>query len=190
MAIGGRRLSAIIAGLAIVLAVTGCAPEPLSAPPARHGVDFANDEAANGAAAQLGMQLLDELPGLAGYAGLRIVSDGIEVSNVGAPSPEMRAVVARHAARYQGSEIPVRFRSVRYTEQELLAVGSQLTNDREYWATRGIEYVSWGIDPENNRMRVQLSHYLPQYRDAMIARYGDLVWVTPDEYGGGGIVPG
>ncbi|HEX8768964.1 MAG TPA: hypothetical protein VF714_11370 [Jatrophihabitans sp.] len=187
MAIGGRGLWAIVAGLVVVLAVPGCAPEPLSAPPARHGIDFAEGEAANGAAAELGMQLLPELAGLPGYAGLRIVSDGIEVSNVGTPTPDMRAAVARHVRRYQGSPVPVRFRSVRYTEQELLAVGSRLANDQQYWKIRGIEYPAYGIDPENNRMHVQLSRYLPQYRDALVARYGDLVWVTPLVDGGGGI---
>src|SRR6185437_11852732 len=91
---------------------------PAGAGPAT-GVDFSQDQAANYEASQLGQKLLADLPPLAGYAGLQIVRYGIEVDVVGAPSEAIRAVVARDGTQYQGKPIPVRYRSVRHTQQEL-----------------------------------------------------------------------
>ncbi|MEO6502849.1 MAG: hypothetical protein ABIQ09_13165 [Jatrophihabitantaceae bacterium] len=179
------RRSAIIACLAAFLAaatVTGCAEER---PPAAEyrGVDFSQDEAANGAASQLGQRLLtSDLPSLSGYAGLQILRPGIQVDVVGDPTPEMRAVVARHALRYQGSEIPVTFRSVRYSEKELRAVASRISADQDGWAKRGIQLSSWGIDITSNTVEIMLVHYTKAYGTVLLERYGDRVTVYPHDY--------
>ena len=175
------RRSAVIACLAAFLAattVTGCAEERPAATEYR-GIDFSQDEAANGAASQLGQRLLRDLPGQPGYAGLQIVRTGIQVDVVGEATPEMRAVVARHALRYQGSEIPVSYRSVRYSEKELQAVASQVTADRDDWAKRGVEFSSWGIDLDTNTVKIALLHYTKAYGTALLERYGERVTVEP-----------
>lgn len=191
------RRSAIVACLVAFLTtatatatVTGCAEKrpPAAAeersPAAEYqGVDFSQDEAANYEAAQLGMRLGRYLPSLPGYAGLQIVRPGIQVDVVGEATPEMRAVVARHALRYQGKEIPVSYRSVRYSEKELQAVAKQVSADQDDLAKRGIELSSWGIDLDSNTVQIKLAHYSDAYRDALIERYGDRVTVYPHDSG-------
>ena len=185
------RRSTIIACLAAFLAaitVTGCAEErPPAAeerPPAAEyqGVDFSQDEAANYEAAQLGMRLGRYLPSLPGYAGLQIVRSGIQVDVVGEATPEMRAAVARHGMRYQGKEIPVTFRSVRYSEKELQAVAKQVSADQEDLAERGIELSSWGIDLDTNKVEITLVRYTKAYGKVLLQRYGDRVTVYPHDY--------
>jgi hypothetical protein len=180
MTFGGRQLTAIIACLAVVLSAAGCAGVGPSSAEAG-GIDFSRDQAANGAAAELGAKLGADLPRFSSYAGLQIVRYGIEVDNVGTPSAEMRAAVDRDAQRYQGSEIPVRFRSVRYSEKELQAVMDRLTADVRSWAQRGIEFSSWGIDIVSNTVEIKLAHYSDAYRAALTARYGDRVTVYPHD---------
>jgi hypothetical protein len=185
------RRSAITACLAAFLAaaVTGCAKErPPAAderPPAAaeyRGVDFSRDQEANYAASQLGQRLHRFLPGLPGYAGLQIVRTGIQVDVVGSPTPQMRAVVAKHALRHQGSEIPVSFRSVRYSEKELQAVHNRISADQDDWAKRGLELSSWGIDLDTNTVEIRLVHYTKDYGTVLLERYGDRVTVYPHDF--------
>jgi hypothetical protein len=197
------RRSAIIGCLAAFLAtVTGCARErppatgersasagersasagERSASAEYRGVDFSQDQEANYAAGQLGQRLMRFLPGMPGYAGMQIVRTGIQVEVVGSPTPEMRSVVARHGLRHQGSEIPVRFHSVRYSEKELQAVQNQITADRDDWAKRGIELSSWGIDLDSNTVEITLERYTKAFGTALLERYGDRVTVYPHDY--------
>jgi hypothetical protein len=166
----------------LAAAVTGCAqsPEQPGQPPGQiSGPDFARDGNANFAAAQLGMKLLADLPPLPGYAGLQIVSYGIEVDVVGQPSAPVKTVVARDAQQYQGKPIPVRYRSVRYSERELDSVKAMLAADQAALAGQGIQLTTWGIDLASNTVQVGLYHYTTAYRDALRARYGDRISVTP-----------
>jgi hypothetical protein len=148
------------------------------------GVNFATDQAANYEAAQLGQKLLADLPALDGYAGLRIVRYGIEVDVVGAPSDAIRAAVARDDTQYQGKPIPIRYRSVRNSQQQLQAVADRLEADLGSWSQQGIELTSWGIDIDSNTVQVSLAHYTKAYRDALLAHYGrDMVSVVPHDVG-------
>ncbi|HEV2887634.1 MAG TPA: hypothetical protein VGX49_12030 [Jatrophihabitans sp.] len=183
MASGGKRLSAIIAATIVVLsAAGGIGYAQLRHSPARPaGIDFSQDEAANYSAAQLGMRLMAHLPRIPEYAGLRIVPYGVEVDVVGEPSARMRAAVARDAVMYQGSEIPVRFRSVRYTEKELQAVVDRVTADMKELDKVGIRLSSCGIDIKTNKVMIELAHYTDAYRTVLLARYGDRVTVYPHD---------
>jgi hypothetical protein len=145
------------------------------------GIDYSQDEAANYAASQLGQALLRDLPKLAGYAGLQIVRYGIEVDTVGPPDPRLCAAVTRAVQRYryQGGEIEVRYRLVRYTERELEAVVTQLGADAKELAGQGIELSTWGPDIDTNKVEISLVHYSKAYRDILVSRYGDRVTVTP-----------
>lgn len=143
----------------------------------RTGVDFSQDPAANGAASDLGQKLLAVLPSLAGYAGMQIVQYGIEVDVVGPPSAAIQAVVARDGAQYQGKPIPVRYRSVRHTEQELQAVEDRIEADQRYWQQRGIDLTASGIDINSNTVQISMAHYTKANRDALLARYGG-GWVS------------
>jgi hypothetical protein len=147
------------------------------------GVNYAEDQAANYAASQLGQALLNRLPRFPGYAGLQIVRYGIEVDTVGSPDPELRAAVTTTAQRYryQGGEIEVRYRLVRYSERDLKAVTDQLSADAKELAAQGIELSSWGPDIKTNKVEIGLAHYTDAYRDALLARYGDRVTVTPHD---------
>jgi len=180
MAFGKRRAAVIAATTVLLTAGIGYAQLRHSAAQAR-GVDFSQDEAANYAASQLAQRLLTDLPGSPGYAGVRIVSYGIEVSDVGSPTPEMRALVDRDSRRYQGNEIPVRFRSVRYSEKELQAVVNQLRADWDEWKEAGLHLSSYGIDVGADKVMIDLLHYTDGARDKLLARYGDRVAVTPHD---------
>jgi hypothetical protein len=149
--------------------------------PAANGIDFSRDGAANFAAAQLGQRLLADLPSLPGYAGLRIVSYGIEVDVVGKPATAMKAVVGRDSQQYQGKPIPVGYRSVRYTERELNSVMAMLTADQAELTGQGIQLTEWGIDVPSNTVQIGLYHYTPAYRDVLLARYGSRVSVIPQD---------
>lgn len=192
------RRSAITACLAAFLAavaVTGCAEERPQAAEERspaaeerapaaayRGVDFFQDQEANNAAGQLANRLDRFLSGLPGYGGLQIIRTGIRVNVVGGPTPEMRALVARHALRHQGSEIPVSFRSVRYSKKELQTVQNRITADQDGWAKRGIELSTWGINLDSNTVKITLVHYTKAYGTALLKRYGDRVTVYPHDY--------
>jgi hypothetical protein len=146
------------------------------------GVNFATDQAANYEAGQLGQKLLADLPALDGYAGLQIVRYGIEVDVVGAPSDAIQAAVARDDSQYQGKPIPIRYRSVRNSQQRLQAVADRLGADQGAWRQQGIELTSWGIDINSNTVQVSLAHYTKDYRDVLLARYGsDLLSVVPHD---------
>jgi hypothetical protein len=178
-----RSAISVAVVLLLTVGLTSCAQQPAQ-PPAEPraqstGPDFSRDGAANFAASQLGQRLLVDLPPLPGYAGLRIVSYGIEVDVVGEPSPAMHAAVDRDTQRYQGNVIPVRYRKVRYPEKELNALKDRLTADRNELETQGIKLTTWGIDIPSNTVQVGLYTYTPGYRAALLARYGDRISVTP-----------
>jgi hypothetical protein len=186
MAISARR-SVISAAVVLVLAagLTGCAQQqvvqPAAKQPATSGPDFSRDNDANFAASQLGQRLLADLPPMPGYAGLQIVSYGVEVDVVGEPSAAMRAAVDRDALRYQGNVIPVHYRKVLNTEKDLKALSDRIFADREEWANQGIQLSSAYIDLATNTLRIDLSHYTDAYRDALIAKYGNRITVTPQD---------
>jgi hypothetical protein len=196
---GGRairaRRSAILAGLALTV-LAGCAAQPqgsASQPgpdrssgvaanrPVAGGPDFSRDDAANFVAAQLAMKLMSDVEPMEGYAGLQIVSYGIELDVVGSPSDAMRAAVARDAQVYRGSPIPVRYRAVRNSERDLQALTEVIAADEPEWAAQGIQISMVGPDIATNTVSLDLSHYTAAYRDALIARYGDRVTVTPHD---------
>lgn len=170
--------------LMLVAALTGCAQQPVqTASGVRQevkpsGPDFGTDNDANYAAAQMGMKLETDVQSLPGYAGLQIVSYGIELDVVGPPTAAIRAAVARDTQSYQGNVIPVRYRSVRYSDKELEALKDQIFADMDGWQKQGIELTTWGIDISSNTVEVGLYHYTTAYRAALIARYGDRVTVT------------
>jgi len=171
-------LVAVASALYLTLVHAGGRAQPGSQLPV-NGVDFSRDGNANFAAAQLGMRLLADLPSLPGYAGVQIVRSGIEVDVVGKPSAAIRAVVARAEQPYQGKDIPVSYRSVRYSEQELDALKARLDADSAGLAAQGIQLTTWGIDLGSNTVQVGLDHYTTAYRDILRARYGDQISVTP-----------
>jgi len=201
-----RRRTVLAAGTVLLVAAgtVGCAGSPSSSSevagtaraggtsPAQAGstatlgaggVDFSRDQEANYAASQLGQALLGRLPRFSGYAGLQIVSYGIEVDTVGSPDPQLRAVATSTAQRYryQGGEIEIRYRLVRYSERDLKAVSDRLSADAKELAAQGIELSSWGIDLTTNKVEIGLAHYTDGYRDTLLARYGDRVTVTPHD---------
>lgn len=171
-------LVAVASTVYVTLADAGGRVRPGSGTPVNK-VDFSLDGNANSAAAQLAMRLLAGLPSLPGYAGMRIVRYGIEVDVVGKPSAAMRAVVARDEQQYQGKDIPVGYRSVRYSERELDALKARLEADSAGLAAQGIRLTTWGIDLDSNTVQVGLYHYTTAYRDLLRARYGDQISVVP-----------
>lgn len=184
MAIPARR-SVISTAVVLVLSagLTGCAQrqavQATAKQPASSGPDFSWDLDANFAATQMAQGLLRDLPPMPGYAGLRIVSYGIEVDVVGEPSAAIRAAVDRYTQRYQGNVIPVRYRKVRYTEKDLKALSDRISADRDEWARQGIELTTWGMAVSSNTVEIGLYTYTPDYRAALVARYGDRISVTP-----------
>lgn len=143
--------------------------------------DFFQDLDANHEAAQLGHRLRQELADFAEYAGLRIVSDGIELSLVGSPTPEVKAIVARESRLYRAQPIPVRYRSVSRPLRELEAVRDRITADHGYWQQQGVELSTWGTDLESNTVNIRLAHSTKAYADALTTRYGDAVTVYPHD---------
>jgi len=143
------------------------------------GQNFAEDKDANGAAAAVASSIRSDLTTHPGYAGVQIVGYGIEVSLVGRPDRTVRAVVARDDRSYRGGLIPVRYRSVRYSEQELLAVEDRIVADQAWWDARGAELSMCRPDLETNTVRIWLVRDPDRYRAELLARYGDRVSVDP-----------
>ena len=149
---------------------------------AADGIDFGRYGDANQEAGQLAARLHQELSDFAEYADLRIVSYGIELNLVGRPTPEIEAIVARQARLYRALPIPVRYRSVRRSLQELKAVHDRIYADYGYWQEQGVQLSMWGADIETNTVEVRLAHYTKAYADALMTRYGNAVTVYPYGY--------
>ncbi|MDQ1742671.1 MAG: hypothetical protein QOE23_1010 [Pseudonocardiales bacterium] len=184
MAIRGQG-QALAVGLLVLVggAACGSAGQPRPVVPHVTGVDYSTDEAANYQAAQLAMRLERVLPPFPGYAGMQIVAYGIEIDVVGEPPAAVRAAIARYGMKYQGREIPVRFRAVRNSQAQLQAVTRRIGSDRDGWVSQGIEPTTWGIDLDTNTVEIRLAHYQAAYAAALIGRYGDrFVSVYPHDY--------
>ena len=198
MAFGLRRLIGVF-GAAVLLAAVGggvyvtlrhsaaasrasSASQASCAAPAG-AIDFWRDQAANLAAGNAIGRLPEELFRQPGYAEIQVVPCGIEIDVVGKPTAVELAIV-RDVPQYQGKAIPVRFRSVRYSQQELKAVTMRLEADRAELLKQGIELSSWGINA-HDRVEVSLAHYRPAYRAVLLARYGDRITVDPYDLVGG-----
>lgn len=180
-----RKLGQSLAiGLVVLLGGAACGTgQPRSTAAHVTGVDYSTDEAANYQAAQLAMRLERVLPPFPGYAGLQIVAYGIEIDVVGDPPAAVRAAIARYGMRYQGREIPVRFRAVRNSRAQLQAVTGRIGSDRDGWVDKGIEPTTWGIDLDTNTVEIRLAHYQAGYAAALIGRYGErFVSVYPHDY--------
>ena len=143
------------------------------------GVDFSQQGDANLAAAQ--GNLWSDLPKFASYAGAQIVSYGIEVDLVGAPTAAILAVVARDDPQYQGKPVPVRYRAVRYSQQQLQALLDRVEADDKELRQQGIELNTWGIDINSNTGQVSMTHYTKAYQDVLLARYGSELSVVPHD---------
>jgi hypothetical protein len=178
----------VAAAVAFLLAVTGVVGGTLwhshstgssAAAGSSTGVDFANDQAANYAAAQ--GNLSNDLERFDTYALAQIVSSGIEVDLVGPPTAAIRAVVAQDDPQYQGKPIPVSYRSVRHTRRELQALVDRISGDRDSLKQQGIELTSWGWGA-SNVVEISLVHYTKAYQDVLLDRYGsDWVSVVPHD---------
>ncbi len=143
-------------------------------------VDFSQQGDANLSAAQ--GDLWTDLPKFGSYAGAQIVSYGIEVDLVGAPTDAIRALVAREGPQYQGKPVPVRYRAVRHSQQQLQAVADRVEADDGYLRQQGIELNTWGIDIDSNTVQVSMAHYTKAYQDVLLARYGsDWLSVVPHD---------
>jgi len=172
-----RRLRIVPAALAVTALFALFALGGSSA--SAGGPNFAEDNDANDAAAAVASAIGIDLTAQPGYAGVRVLGYGVEVSLVGRPGRAVRAIVARDDRRYRGELIPVRYRSVRYSEQDLLAVRDRILADQAWWFARGAELTMWGPDPETDTVRIRLAHDPGRYRAALLARYGDRVSVDP-----------
>lgn len=119
-----------------------------------------------------------DLSQFASFADVQVVHSGLEVDLVGQPTDAIRAVVARDNPRYHGKPVPISYRVVRHTYQQLQVMSDRVRADLAYWGLRGIDLVSLGFDVKTNTVQVSLSHYSDAYRDAMLARYGGSDWVS------------
>ncbi len=176
---------ALAVGLLVLVGAAACGSTGQPRPAAPHvtGVDYFTDGAANYQAAQLAMRLERVLPPFPGYAGMQIVAYGIEIDVVGEPPAAVHAAIARYGMKYQGREIPVRFRAVRNSRAQLQALMDRITADRDGWVSQGIEPSTWGIDLGTNTVEIRLVHYQAAYAAALIGRYGArFVTVYPHNY--------
>ena len=108
------------------------------------------------------------------YAGMKIVSTGLEVSVKGAPSAALKRAIAA-----QAGGVPVRIRTVAHSDRQLQTVGDAVTAQLAGLGKQGIQPVEWGPDYDSNKMLIQLRHYTPAAAAALTAKYGsDLVTVS------------
>lgn len=91
------RLLASVVALGASMGALGFGPASASASGPNPNA-FLADAASNDRARTLGEKLHDRLIGEPNYAGVRITSDGIEVSVVGAPTTTETAVVSNASA--------------------------------------------------------------------------------------------
>jgi len=184
MALRIRRPVAIGAAALLLAAVGGGVYATLrhSTAASRAGsatrIDYSKDQEANLAAGNASEPLAADLWQEPNYAEIQIVSSGIEVDLVGKPTAAERAVAVRDTRQYRGHDIPIRFRSVRYSQRELKAVMTRIDVDRADLLKQGIEPSMVGINA-HDRVEISLVHYTPAYRKALRARYGDRITVDP-----------
>lgn len=184
MAFGVRRSIGVFGAALLLAAVGGGVYATLrhSTAAARAGsatrIDYWKDQEANLAAGNASQPLAADLWQEPNYAEIQIVPAGIEVDLVGKPTAAERAIAVRDTRQYRGQDIPIRFRSVRYSQRELKAVTMTIEADRAELAKQGIELSTWGINA-HDRVEVSLVHYTPAYRAVLRARYGDRITVDP-----------
>jgi hypothetical protein len=179
-----RRTVGVLAAAVLLVAVTGgvaatvlhsmtASPAGCATPAA--SIDFSQDQAANLAAGNAIGRFPDELFRQPGYAEIQVVPCGIEIDVVGKPTA-VELAIARDAPQYQGRDIPVRFRSVRYSEKDLKATMRMIDADAAGWSKRGIQLSFVGINA-HDRVEISVAHYRAAYRTALRLRYGDRIVV-------------
>ncbi|MFL6161159.1 MAG: hypothetical protein ACJ74U_02930 [Jatrophihabitantaceae bacterium] len=193
MAFGVRRLLGVLSAAVLLTAVAGSVYATLlrpatgqESPGSRAScatpagpIDFWQDQAANLAAGNAIGRFPDELFRQPGYAEIQVVPCGIEINVVGKPTA-VELAIARDAPQYQGRDIPVRFRSVRYSERDLKATMRMIEADAADWSKRGIQLSFVGINA-HDRVEISLAHYKPVYRTVLRLRYGDRIVVHPQD---------
>ena len=181
-----RRTVGVLAAAVLLVAVAGgvaatvlhsMTASPASCATPAGSIDFWQDQAANLAAGNAIGRFPDELFRQPGYAEIQVVPCGIEIDVVGKPTA-VELAIARDVSQYQGSDIPVRFRSVRYSQEDLKATMRMIEADAADLSKQGIQLSSVGINA-HDRVEIGLAHYTPAYRTILRHRYGDRISVDP-----------
>lgn len=167
------RLLASVVALGASMGALGFGPASASASGPNPNA-FLADAASNDRARTLGEKLHDRLIGEPNYAGVRITSDGIEVSVVGAPTTTETAVVSNASAV---ASVPVKYRTVSHTLAELTAVTSRIDSDNADLHRSGIELSSWGPVEGENAVVVHLRQYSDSIAKRLESKYGDAISV-------------
>ncbi len=173
-----RRVGFLFGVIALACAFGLQLFQPASAAPAAT-IDFSTNDDANFAASQVAQQLLTELDGVVGYAGLQIVPGGIEVDSAGLSVAAAAAAISGTSRAFGGVAVPIVARQVLNSQADLQQLGSQLGDDRSMWARQSVDITAWGVDVPSNSVRVMLASYKTQYRDALFAYYGNRITVDP-----------
>lgn len=179
MKISRSGMTCGLGALALGLGMTLLAPVTSTSASPVGSVDFFNDPQANLAASQMGQRLLADLPRLPSYAGLRIVTSGLEVQTVGAAGSDLLSLVQLDRLDYGGQPIPITFRVVSRSEQSLNALMDRMWTDREELTKSDIQLTSWGIDEATNTVEVMLASYSATRDKVLHDRYGDAITVDP-----------
>ncbi len=141
--------------------------------------NFFTNVDANFAASQVGQQLMTQLDQVAGYAGLQIVSGGVEVDSAGSSAAEAVSAIAGTSRTLSGVTVPIVIRQVANSQADLQQLVSQVGNDRSMWSGQGMDITAWGVDVPSNSVMVMLAQYTTQARDALLAHYGNRITVDP-----------
>lgn len=177
--------SARRAGLLVTVSALACAfglqqfQSAVAAPAV--APDFSANVHANFAASQVGQRLMTQLAQVSGYAGLQVVSGGVEVDTAGASAAAAASVIAKTNRTFGDVAVPVVVRHVANSQADLQQLASQLDKDRATWSAQGVELTAWGVDVPSNSVRVMLAKYSTQYRDLLLAQYGNRVTVDPQD---------
>lgn len=123
---------------------------------------------------------MGQVSAVPGYASLRIVPSGLEVSVVGEVPATIIELVSQYQATFGGLAIPVTYRRVQRTAAELTDLTSRIGADQAYWKSQGAELSSWGPDSESDTVVVYLANGSPQLAAKIDAKYGDAVSASPE----------
>jgi len=184
---GGARVLVAITVIVTVMGMVGVTPATAS-PPSM--ADYLRDQERNHQAALFAQDVQASLESQADFGGLRITSDGVEISTVGSPADSVRSAVAeaaknRHADQMGAvggvvQEVPVIYREVKHSMAELNSLTSRIDSEQMGLSQQGLTLASWGPDVVDNVVVVHLRQYSQDVAKQLEARYGDAVRVATE----------
>jgi hypothetical protein len=138
----------------------------------------------------VGATVNKEFSGQPTFFSVAITKAGLEASFSTAPDEELLArlaalqggqgeALAKNPRTPQGAPfVPIAFRQVPYSMEDLMALTKRMGSDQKEWAAAGVQLTAWGPSVETGTVTVSLAQYSADYADQLVKAYGPMVQVS------------